>query len=61
MSSHTGEIILGLLGTAFFTLIWRRLDAIDKRMGTIETDMKHFYSITGKLDGRVDEISSRVK
>jgi hypothetical protein len=68
MSSHTGEIILGLLGSAFFVLLWRRLDAIDRRIDKIETrleliqkDMREFYGVTQKLEGRIDEISHRVK
>ncbi len=75
MSSHIDAIVLGLLGSAFFTLLWwkfdsidRRLDSIDRRMdkidvttGLIQKDMTQFYGVTQKLEGRVDEISHRVK
>ena len=38
MSSHYGEIILGAMLTAVFIQLWRRLDAIDKRLDAI-TDL----------------------
>ena len=51
--SHTGEIILGLLGTAFFTLLWKRLDRIDARLEKVgDTVME--------VKGRMDEISKHV-
>lgn len=51
--SHTGEIILGLLGTAFFTLLWRRMDRIDSRLERIGDTLY-------ELKGRMDEISKHV-
>jgi hypothetical protein len=77
--NHIGEIILGVLVSAFFTLLWlrfndvdkkidrmddrtdKRLAAIDNRLDLIQKDQTQFYGITQKLEGRVDEISSRVK
>jgi hypothetical protein len=53
--------LLGVLVTAFFTLLWRRLDKIDTRLDLIQKDQREFYGITQKLEGRVDEISHRVK
>jgi hypothetical protein len=38
MSSHYGEIILGAMLTAVFIQLWRRFDAIDKRLDAI-TDL----------------------
>lgn len=68
MANHIDSIVLGVLmlflgvlGTAFFTLIWRRLDKIDGTLTLIQRDMTQFYGITQKLEGRVDEISHRVK
>jgi uncharacterized protein YoxC len=68
MSSHIDTIVLGLLmlvlGTlvsVFFTLLWRRLDKIDATLVVIQRDMTQFYGTTQKLEGRVDEISQRVK
>jgi len=31
------------------------------RLAVIEGDSRHFYTITGKLDGRVDTIEKRVR
>lgn len=59
--SHIGEIILGVLMSAFFALLWRRLDSIDRRLDLIQKDQREFYGTTQKLEGRVDEISHRVK
>lgn len=61
MSSYIGTIILGALITGFFTLLWRRLDSIDKTLVVIQTDLKQFYGDLKKLEGRMDEISHRVK
>jgi len=32
---------------------------VDAELGKIRADMQQFYSITGKLDGRLDEISKK--
>jgi hypothetical protein len=68
VSSHIDAIIIGCavsffgtIGTAFLALIWRRLDSIEKTTALIQQDQKEFYGITRKLEGRVDEISHRVK
>jgi hypothetical protein len=51
--SHAGEVVLGLLGSAFFTLLWRRLDKIDTRLEKIG-------DIVMEVKGRMDEISKHV-
>jgi hypothetical protein len=51
--SHAGEVILGLLGTAFFTLLWRRLDRIDARLEKVGDAVM-------EVKGRMDEISRHV-
>jgi hypothetical protein len=64
MPNHIDTILIVLFGafvTAFFTLIWRRLDKIDATLTVIQRDMTQFYGVTQKLEGRVDEISHRVK
>jgi hypothetical protein len=82
LSSHIDAIVLGALATAFFSLLWRKFDAIDRRfdlvdkrfdavdkrfnriedkLDLIQRDMSDFNGITKKLEGRVDEISQRVK
>lgn len=58
--SHTGEVILGLLGTAFFTLLWRRLDSIDKRLERMETRLEKVGDTVMEVKGRMDEISKHV-
>ncbi len=44
----------------------RRFDQTDARIGRIETrlvgieqDQKQFFTVTGKLDGRIEELSRR--
>lgn len=72
MTSQVGAIILGAMLSAFFTLLWRRLDSvessigkridgIDKTLVVIQADLKMFYGDQKELKGRVDEISHRVK
>jgi hypothetical protein len=63
MENHTAElvVVLGVLGTAFFTLLWRRLDSIDKTLVVVQADLKQFYGAEQKIEGRVDELSKRVK
>ena len=51
--SHAGEVVLGLLGTAFFTLLWRRLDRIDARLEKVG-------DVVMEVKGRMDEISKHV-
>jgi uncharacterized protein YoxC len=82
--NHISEIILGalitILGvmtTAFFNLLWRRLDSIDKTIAAMQVDLKQTVtkadftkaidkldatlSDSKKLEGRVEEISKRVR
>lgn len=33
-------VVLGAMMTAFFTLLWRRLDSIDKTLVVIQTDLR---------------------
>ncbi len=54
-------VLLGAMTTAFFTLLWRRLDSIDKTLMIVQADLKQFYGDQKKLEGRVDEISHRIK
>ena len=37
----------------------RQFDETNRRLGLIESDQKQFYAVTGKLDGRIDEISRK--
>ncbi len=37
----------------------RQFDRMDARMDRIENDQKQFFNVTGKLDGRIDEIARR--
>lgn len=50
MQSHLGELILGILASAFFTLIWRRLDFIDGRIASFQTE----------VNGRIGETNGRI-
>lgn len=75
MINHFGEIVLGLIGTSFFTLLWKRLDSIDLRfveiradirdVGTrverIQTDLSSFNRELGVHDRRLDEIQGKTK
>ncbi len=36
-----------------------RLDLMDERLRLIEGDQKQFFTVTGKLDGRIDELSRK--
>ncbi len=36
-----------------------RLDSIDRKLTVIEGDLRTFHNVTGKLEGRLDEISKR--
>lgn len=42
-----------------FTDVNRQFGEVNRRLGLIETDLKQFYGITQKLEGRVDEISRK--
>lgn len=37
----------------------RRFDEVNRRLELIEKDQKDFFTVTGKLDGRIDELSRR--
>ena len=36
-----------------------RLDRLDTRVGHIGSDLRAFYAMTGKLEGRVEELSRK--
>ncbi len=40
-----------------FDSVRRELDKMERRLGLIEGDQKHFFEVTGKLDGRIDQLS----
>jgi len=42
-----------------FDTMNRQFDTVNSRLNRIEEDQKHFYAVTGKLDGRIDEIAKR--
>ena len=58
--SHAGEIVLGLLGTVFFTLLWRRMDKTDNRLDRIEARITVLGDELHEIKGRIDEISKHV-
>ncbi len=37
----------------------RRFDGVERRLELIEGDQKRFFSLTGRMDGRIDELSRR--
>ena len=47
--------------TQLKTDINRQFDKVDSRLTRIEEDQKQFFKTIGVLDGRLDELSSRVK
>jgi len=42
-----------------FDEVSRQFGEVNRRLTLIKTDLKQFYGITQKLEGRVDEISRR--
>lgn len=42
-----------------FDQVRREQVETNRRLTLIETDQKHFFQVTGKLDGRIDEPSRR--
>ncbi len=34
-----------------------RIDKVEHRLELIETDQKQFFTVTGKMEGRIDELS----
>ena len=42
-----------------FDRIDRQFDSMGQRMERLENDQKQFFTVTGKLDGRIDEIARR--
>ncbi len=44
-----------------FDRIDKRLDALTARVSALETDYTQFYGMQQKVEGRLDEISARVK
>ena len=39
-----------------FDVVDRQFDRMDRRLTLIEGDQKQFFAITGRLDGRIDEL-----
>jgi septal ring factor EnvC (AmiA/AmiB activator) len=39
LANHIGEFILGILGTAFFTLLWKRLDTLDRDIRDVRSEL----------------------
>jgi len=37
----------------------QRLDRVDARLDRVDADLRTFYSITGKLEGRLDTLEKR--
>lgn len=37
--------------------IHRQFDEVNRRLTLIEGDQKQFFTVTGKLDGRIDQLS----
>ena len=35
----------------------RQFNEVNRRLSRIEDDQKHFYAVTGKMEGRIDELS----
>jgi len=60
MTIYAGPIVLGVLVTAFFALIWLRIENIDKTLITAQVDLEQFHSEVKNLRGRVDELSKKV-
>jgi hypothetical protein len=42
-------------------LSWRRLDSIERVTATMHADPKQFYGDSRKIEGRIDELSERVR
>jgi hypothetical protein len=42
-----------------FDEVGRQFAEVNRRLGLIEADQKQFYTVTGRLDGRLDELSKR--
>ena len=41
------------------TRIEQRLSRIEQRLDLVESDHKQFFSVTGKMEGRIDELARR--
>ncbi len=42
-----------------FDRVDARFDQVDARFNRVDADLRQFYAVTGKLEGRVDEISKK--
>ena len=40
-----------------FAEVNRQFDEVSRRLTLIESDQKQFFAVTGKLDGRIDQLS----
>lgn len=58
------SIFVGILlnrrdSTALRAEMHRQFDEVSRRLGLIEGDQKQFFTVTGKLDGRIEELSRK--
>ncbi len=44
---------------ARFDRVDARFDQVDARFNRVDVDLRQFYAVTGKLEGRIDEISKK--
>ncbi len=44
-----------------FDKVDRRFDEVYRRFDTVDAELRYFHDTTGKLSGRVDELSRRVQ
>ena len=44
-----------------FEQVDKRFEQMDRRLSLIEADQKQFFRTTGIIDGRIDELSTRIK
>ncbi len=44
---------------AQFDSMSKRIDHVERRLELIEGDQKQFFTITGRLDGRIDQLSKK--
>ena len=70
MNLNVSSIFLGALTTAFFLLLWRRLDAIegdvkngflrmDQKFDLLQRDLREFYATQKQHDTRLDNLEHR--
>ena len=42
-----------------FDEVDRKFESVHRRLDRIDDDLKQFHSVTGRLEGRIDELSRR--